>query len=211
MRKKLLIFPCNGNGQEAISCLGNNYKLIGFIDDDIKKQGKVFYGHKIFSRQALKKYKNVLVLAVFGRPENYLLREKVIESLKIPMSRFATVIHPKAEISRYAHIGKNVLIMANVVLTGNTVIGNHVCVLPNTVLHHDSEVNDYSMIGSNVIVAGFSKIGKNCYIGSGSNIINNVKIGDYSLIGMGANVISNVGRLKVAVGNPAKIIKEIKL
>ncbi|MCK7470637.1 MAG: hypothetical protein MZU95_07475 [Desulfomicrobium escambiense] len=32
-RGRLLIFPCNGNGLEALDCLGDAFRCIGFIDD----------------------------------------------------------------------------------------------------------------------------------------------------------------------------------
>ena len=32
MKKKLLIFPFNGNGLEALDCIDKNYEFIGFVD-----------------------------------------------------------------------------------------------------------------------------------------------------------------------------------
>jgi sugar O-acyltransferase (sialic acid O-acetyltransferase NeuD family) len=205
---QLLIFPYNGNGLEALSCLGNNFEFIGFVDDTPEKQGKNKLGFDVFERSALQKYPTAKVLAVPGSPTSFHIRKKIIDDLNLPQTRFATVIHPNANISPLAKIGHNVLIMAGVVMTSNTLIGNHICILPNTVIHHDSTVGDYTLIGSNVTIAGNSSVGENCYIGSGTSIINNISVGSKSLIGMGSNVIKPVPENAKAAGNPAKLINK---
>jgi len=202
--EKLLIFPFNGNGLEALDCLGKNFELIGFIDDTKEKQEKNKLGFEVFSRAFIKKFHEAKILAVPGSPTSYHIRKRIILELKIPKKRFAQVIHPSAKISPFAKIGNNVLIMAGVVITSNAVIGNNVCILPNTVIHHDTEIGDYTLIGSNVTIAGNTKIGKNCYIGSGTSIINNIEIGDKTLIGMGTNVIKSLPKNSKVVGNPAR-------
>lgn len=204
--KNLLIFPFNGNGLEALNCLGTEFNFLGFIDDTPEKQGLHPLGFEVFSREALKKHPAALVLAVPGSPTSYSIRKKLIDDLEITEERFATVIHPNASVSPFAKIGKNTLLMAGVVLTSNCIIGNHVCILPNSVVHHDSVVGDYTLIGSNVTVAGNTSIENNCYIGSGTSIINGISIGENTLVGMGTNVIKTIPKHSKIVGNPARIL-----
>ena len=204
--KQLLIFPYNGNGLEALDCLGSNYEFVGFVDDTPEKQGLTPYGHSVYGRDAFDKYPNAYVLAVPGSPASYHIRHNIIESLGIERSRFATVIHPGAHVSPLCQLGHNVLLMAGVVITSNAKIGDHVCILPNTVIHHDDIIGDYTLIGSNVTIAGNSSIGRNCYIGSGTRIINGIEIGANTLIGIGSNVIKSLPNGVKAVGNPAKVI-----
>jgi len=206
--KELLIFPFNGNGLEALSCLKNNkdYSFVGFIDDTTEKQGVHPLGFQVYDKTALSKFPNAEVLAVPGSPQSFQIRAQIIAQLKIERQRFATLIHPSANVSEYAKIGKNVLIMAGVCITSNAIIEDHVCILPNTVVHHDSKIGNYTLIGSNVTVAGNTEIGNNCYIGSGSSIINNISIGNHVLIGMGTNVIRNIEQGTKVVGNPARTI-----
>ncbi|MES2681007.1 MAG: acetyltransferase [Bacteroidota bacterium] len=204
---RLLIFPFNGNGLEALDCLGNNYELIGFIDDTPEKSGKNKMGFEVFDRSVLSKYPEAKVLAVPGGPASYLHRKKIIDGLQLESKRFATVIHPKASVSALASVGYNVLMMAGTVITANAVIGNHVCILPNTVVHHDSRIGDYTLMGSNITVAGYTEIGEMCYIGSGTSVINGISVGNGSLVGMGSNVIRSVPANVKTVGNPSKIIQ----
>ncbi len=206
MAKKLAIFPCNGNGLEALDCLTDEYEFIGFVDDTPQKQGKHERGFEVFTREILTKYKELYVLAVPGSPASYLKRREHIGSLQVIPERFARVIHPRATVPDSVSIGRNVLIMAGVVVTSNAVIGNHVCVLPNSVIHHDAKVGDYTLVGSAVVIAGYTTIGQNCYIGSGAKIINNISIGENTLVGMGSVVIRNVEPNTKIAGNPARVI-----
>jgi sugar O-acyltransferase (sialic acid O-acetyltransferase NeuD family) len=203
-KKKLLIFPFNGNGIEAVDCLDfDKYDFVGFVDDDEKKTSLQF---DVFPRSILDRYEELLVLAVPGSPISYSQRENIISALNLPVKRYATVVHPGAHIGRQVHIGYNCLIMAGVVITSNARLNNHICVLPNSVIHHDVVIGDYTLIGSNVVIAGGTAIGKSCYVGSGTNVINGIEIGDHSLIGLGSNVVKTTASNSRIAGNPARTL-----
>ncbi|MCF6330766.1 MAG: hypothetical protein L3I99_04385 [Sulfurimonas sp.] len=51
-------------------------------------------------------------------------------------------------------------------------------------------------------------IGKRCFIGSNAIIMPGLKIGDNVIVGAGAVVTKDIPSGCIAVGNPAKIIKE---
>jgi sugar O-acyltransferase (sialic acid O-acetyltransferase NeuD family) len=205
--KSLLIFPCNGNGLEALDCLGDAFRFIAFIDDTPEKQGVDRHGFSVLRRDALSEFPDADVLAMPGSPTSYRFRKGVIAGLGIASQRFARVIHPTARISPLATVGHNVLIMAGVVVTSNAQIGNHVCVLPNTVIHHDAVVGAWSMLGSNVTIAGNVRICENCYIGSGSSIMNGLHVGSGAMVGLGSNVIRDVDAGSTVAGNPARRLR----
>jgi sugar O-acyltransferase (sialic acid O-acetyltransferase NeuD family) len=207
-RRPLLIFPCNGNGLEALDCLGENFEFRGFVDDTPEKQRAGAYGHRVLPRSALLEMPEAAVLAVPGGPASYKGRRAVIESLGVARQRFVNVIHPAARIAGIAQLGCNVLVMAGAVITSNALIGDHVCILPNTVLHHDVTVGNFSLIGANVAIAGGVTIGENCYIGSGTNIMNGVSLGARALVGLGSNVIRDVPPDTTAAGNPARVLPQ---
>ena len=200
----LLIFPFNGNALEALDCLGSAFRLDGFIDDTPSKQGTTSQGLRVYSRASLAEFDDSEVLAVPGSPTSFRSRRALIESLGVEPSRFARVIHPTAHVSPLATVGRNVLIMAGVVVTSNAVIGDHVCILPNTVIHHDATIGAWSLVGSNVTVAGSTHIGENCYVGSGSSISNGLRIGTGSLIGLASTVIRSCEPGSRLAGNPAR-------
>jgi len=199
----LLIFPCNGNAVEALDCIGDDYDMIGFVDDSVDKVGTEKFGRPVLPRSALERYPDAQVLAVPGSPTSYRSRAAVVGGLGVKRERFATIVHPSARVSPRARVGANVLIMAGVVIT-TAAIGDHVCILPNTVIHHDSAVGDWTLVGSNVTIAGNVTVGSNAYIGSGTSIINGIRIGDGALLGLGSNVLRDVAPNSTFAGNPAR-------
>jgi sugar O-acyltransferase (sialic acid O-acetyltransferase NeuD family) len=160
----------------------------------------------VYAREAFERMPDAAVLAVPGSPSSYRCRREVIEGLGVTPERFARVVHPSARVSPLATLGRNVLLMAGVVVTSNAVIGDHVCVLPNTVVHHDAVIGSFSLVGSNVTIAGGAVIGENCYVGSGTSLMNGIRVGDRALVGLGSNVIRDVPPEARVVGNPARAI-----
>lgn len=88
----------------------------------------------------------------------------------------------------------------------NTIIKKGVKIAPSTHIGH----NNY--IGENVAIVcselfGSVKVGSNSYISS-SVIRNQLKIGENVIIGMGSVVTHDIPDNKVALGSPARIIRE---
>jgi len=205
-RKQILIIGFGGNAIDCFETIENEFEVIGFVDDEKDKQKSEFKGIPVYSRAALNQYKDAKVISLIGSEHTFMKRKGIISDFKIPPSRFATIIHPNAVVSKDSVIGYDVIIMAGVVITSNAKIGNHIFILPNTVIHHDVKISDYVLIGSNVTIAGHVNINSNCYIGSGSSIISYAEIGNSSLIGMSANVIESVPDNSKVVGNPGRVI-----
>jgi len=214
---ELILFPFGGNAKEAVFVIDEinkhnpTWNFIGFIDDDPTLRGIGYFGHSVLGgRDKIEDFSKARILACPGRPENFHRRIQIIESLGIRDDRFATLIHPCAQISSGTKIGINTLIMSGVVTTAKASIGNHCIILPNTVISHDVTIEDYSIVGSNVSISGGVHIGRMCYIGTASSIIHEVRIGEGSLIGMAANVVSSIDKNSVVAGNPGKIIRKVQ-
>jgi len=89
------------------------------------------------------------------------------------------------------------------------------------------EIGDGSLIGHNTTIATLNhdfnpdkranlhpspvKIGKKVWIGSDCTILPGVEIGDGAVIGAGSVVTKNVPASSVAVGSPARVIKQIEI
>ena len=89
------------------------------------------------------------------------------------------------------------------------------------------EIGDGVLIGHNVTIATLNhdinpkkranitpasvKIGKNAWIGSDCTILPNVEIGDGAIIGAGGVVTKSIPKNTIAVGNPARVIREINV
>jgi sugar O-acyltransferase (sialic acid O-acetyltransferase NeuD family) len=201
----LLLFPCNGNAVEALDCLCDDFRAVGFIDDDPKKMGTIVLGLPVWDRRAITDFPSARILAVPGSPRSFTRRAEHIASLGIARERFATLVHPRAMVSRNATIGANVLIMAGTVITSNAHVEDHVLVLPNSVIHHDSRIGSYTILGAGVLVAGNVDIGERCYVGGGARFRDNITVAAETLIGLGATVVRSIDEPGgIWVGHPAR-------
>lgn len=210
----LLLFPFNGNAREAVCVIEAinrvkpTWRLLGFVDDNAELCGRDFYGYPVLgNKEIIADYPQAKLLVCPGRPENFRLRDQIIDGLSLTREHFAILIHPSAEIGTGSNIGYNTVLMAGVVLTAGVSIGNHCVILPNTVIAHESVVKDYCMMGSNVSVSGGVTIEEKSYIGTGSKIIQEVTIGRGSLIGIGTVVLKSTPANSKVAGNPGRLLE----
>lgn len=81
------------------------------------------------------------------------------------------------------------------------------------VIHNRAKIGSNCVIAQNVTIGGTTKksevpkIGDRVYIGAGAKIIGDVKIGSNCVIGANSVVINDIPDNSLAVGIPAKVIK----
>ncbi|MFB4164001.1 acetyltransferase [Alteribacillus sp. JSM 102045] len=215
--KKIIIFGTGGNCIDILDSIQDinkeklTYECVGFLDDNKAVWGKSLYGVEVLGPLCkAEEFKNTCYFVNgIGSVSNYFKKEKIIAKSKVPLSRFETIIHPSANVSNMASIGKGTVILQSATIAANASISNHVIILPNSVVSHDSIINDFSCITGGVCISGGVVIGESCYLGTNSSIMNNVKIGRNSLIGMGSVVLENVKENSIMVGDPARILRKL--
>ena len=116
----------------------------------------------------------------------------------------------------YTDCGKNIKIGKNVFINaccrfqdqGGIEIGASSLIGHNTTiatLNHDFNPDKRANLHPSPV-----KIGKNVWIGSDSTILPGVEIGDGAVIGAGSIVTKDIPANSIAVGNPARVIKQIE-
>ena len=116
----------------------------------------------------------------------------------------------------YTDFGKNITIGKNVFFNinccfqdrGGIVIGDGVFIGQNVIistLNHGFDLADRNTTYPSKVI-----IGNNVWIGSGANILPGVCIGDNSIIGAGSVVVKDIAANSVAVGVPAKVVKNLE-
>jgi sugar O-acyltransferase (sialic acid O-acetyltransferase NeuD family) len=187
------------------------------IIDILKSRGQTVSG--IFDDNIL--IKKLLEFSVLGKYDPGIVRnEKIIISIgdnkirslvaeKIS-SEFGVAIHKTACISDYSSIGVGTVVMHNAVIQSSVVIGKHVIINTSAIVEHDCQIEDFVHISPNVTLCGNVKIGQGTHIGAGATIIPGINIGEWSIIGAGSIIIEDVPDNVVIVGNPGKIINNLK-
>lgn len=108
-------------------------------------------------------------------------------------------------------IGENFYSNHNLtILDGNKVIfGDNVFIAPNCSFYTAGHPLDYQTRNSGLEYAKPIKVGNNVWFGGNVVVLPGITIGDNCVIGAGSVVTKDIPSNMVAIGNPAKIIKEI--
>lgn len=147
------------------------------------------------------------------RPSESEKRQKLLKEMFAEIGENCYIEPPfhSSWAGKHVHFGKNVYANFNLTLVDDTHI----------------YVGDYTMFAPNVLLAtaahpilptlrqkGYQynlpiRIGKNCWLGAGVIVLPGVTIGDNTVVGAGSVVTKDLSPNVVAVGNPARILREI--
>ena len=131
--EKIIILGASGGCLEildlimAINKNQKKYKILGFLDDKIKKI-KGINNFKILGKFSdVKKFDAKINFATaIGNSKNFLQIEKKIKKLNLNKKRFPTLIHPNSIVSKNTKIGYGTIIHQNCSIGTNVKIGDFV-------------------------------------------------------------------------------------
>jgi sugar O-acyltransferase (sialic acid O-acetyltransferase NeuD family) len=184
------------------------YSVAGFYDDDLSKAGKSVLGKPVLGKLDPGKdiRKKAHYVVAIGNVEVHLSKSREImrKGGSIP-----NLIHPKAEISKYAHIGKACIIHAFTYIWTEARVSDFSVISPNVVIAHHATVGEGSFISTGCSIGAGINIAEKVLVGIGSTVMTGVKkIGRNTIIGAGSVVIKDVEAESVVAGVPAKFIKK---
>lgn len=141
---------------------------------------------------------------------NPVLRKKLFDKFTSLGGVFTSTISPLANVGSFdVHIGHGTNILPGVIISNSSKIGMGCIVYYNSIITHDCEIGDFVEISPSVTLLGRSKVGSYSQIGSNATILPDKIIGKNVIIGAGSVVTKDIPDNCVAVGTPAKIIKEL--
>lgn len=209
-KRQIVILGAGGTGllmAESIS-RRDDVRLMGFLDDDADKQAHGYCDLPVLG--GLSSWRDLpieclFLTSLYGAKKNVHFF-KMIKSLRIPESRWATIVDPCATVSETATLGYGTYIGPGSVLEPRVCLGNYCATLGNVYIGHESNLSDYVACANSVSIAGGVSIGKVSFIGANATVREYTKIGSYTIIGMGSVVLRNIVDDQIVVGNPARAI-----
>lgn len=211
MTPELLIYGASGHAKVVIDIVERQgvYRIIGLIDDAPERHGQEFFGYRVLGGQeVLKGHRRCGILVAIGDNK---ARERIHNQVKALGYELAQAIHPSVQRARDVSIGPGTVIMAQVAINSGTVIGEGVIVNTGATIDHDCRVGDFAHIAPGVHLAGNVTVGALTQIGIGACAIPGVRIGERTLIGAGAAIVTDIPDGVVAVGVPARVMREHRL
>ncbi len=117
---------------------------------------------------------------------------------------FATVAHPRANISKYVSLSHGSIIGPSVGISVDVQIGAFTHIQEYTIIGHDVKIGSWCQINGHCTIAGGAVIGDFVTIHPNSVVTSKARIGDGVTVGPGSVVIGKIPPGITIMGNPAK-------
>lgn len=206
------IYGAGGLGRELfvlaqqINKIKSRWDEVIFIDDTDGLS--IAKGKQIITFDEAKvKYDNKsleLVIAV-GEPQIRNFLRKRVHSAGFSL---AVLVHPSVSISDGTKLGEGTIVCCNCFVSCDITIGENVLIQPCACIGHDNKIGNDTVISTYVCIAGGCIIGDETYIGLQVPIRENINIGNQTIVGMGSVVSRDISDQVIAMGNPARAMKE---
>ena len=209
----IFIIGCGGFAKEVLFLLeevkGSLKDFKGFIDYKPKKNRISCRGSEFsvideadFLSGNYKKNEIELYIGI-GDP-------KIIKTIseKFNDYKFPNLIHRNVIKDESVFLGQGNIITAGCILTVDIKIGSFNIFNLNTTIGHDTMISNFNVFNPGANVSGSVVVGSENLIGTNSTILQNLRIGDNSILGAVAVLSKDLGSNLIAVGIPAKPIKE---
>ncbi|MEW6418727.1 MAG: acetyltransferase [Nitrospirota bacterium] len=211
MPKKIIIIGSGGHAKVIIDILksSDNYKIIGCTDASLKQ--KDIMGLPVLGDDSIlpQLYKNGLRHAFVAIGDNK-IRSEISDCVKKMGFELINAISPHSYISKSVKLGSGIAIVQGAVINPETVIGNNAIINTGSTIDHDCIIEESCHIAPGCNIAGNVRIGKGTFLGIGCKVIPKITIGEWTTVGAGAVVVNDLPGYSLAVGVPAKIVKEFK-
>ena len=130
------------------------------------------------------------------------------EARGLGFQHFPAVVDPTATIASRSTVGDGALINAGVVVGARSAIGRFASVNRSASVGHDVVIRDYASLGPGSVLCGGAEVAAGAFVGAGAVLAPNTRVGANATVGAGAVVVKDVPERAVAVGNPARVVRE---
>ncbi|MBS1547230.1 MAG: acetyltransferase [Bacteroidetes bacterium] len=188
------------------------HEVVGFIDDDPAKQGQAIKERRVVGTMAdvpqlMKEHAISGGIVAIGDNAR---RRELSASLKGLGLKLINAIHPTVHCDEDVVVGEGCYIGQGAVLVTGTRIGNCVNIHTGATIDHDNTIGDGANLGPGVHTAGRVSIGMDAFLGTGTVVIPDTRIGQGAVCGAGTVVVKDVAAFTKVVGNPARVIENLK-
>jgi len=205
-----IVYGASGHGRVVADILrASGVEVEGFVDDDPHSDRQVLGLNILGDGEWLAEQAGRRLVAVaLGIGDNF-DRRAIAERCVTAGVRLLTAVHPSAMIAPSVRISPGVVIMAHAVVNADAMVGQGATINTGAIVEHDCRIGNFAHLSPRVAIGGHVQVGNLSWLGIGSTVIANIKIGAYSIIGAGATVLHDVDDWVVAVGTPARVLREL--
>lgn len=195
----MYIYGAGGHAKVILEILeANDLPIDGIFDDNLEVMQLWEYNVEVYPYKFPTGRKEFII--AIG---NNMVRKQIANRLAV---RYGRALHPHANLSPRAGIGRGTTIMAGATVNADVIIGEHCIVNTNASVGHECALGDFVHISPRATLCGNVTVGEGTQVGAGAVVIPGIVIGEWAMIGAGTVVIRDVPDGVTVVGNPGKII-----
>ena len=207
-KNKLIIIGAGGYAKSVLDSIDyNTYELVGFIDERLESNEHLGYKVLAHNLEDISDKEDFYYFIAIG---DNVKRKKWFDRLKENNLRIINIIDKTSIVSPRATIGEGCFIGKMAIVNSCAVIGDNAVINTKSLVEHGCTVKNHANISTNTTINGDVIVGEGTVLYSGVTVIGQRSVGNWSIVGAGAVVTKNIPDNIVAVGIPAKIIKENK-
>jgi len=189
----------------------DRYEIVGLVDS-FKPVGTELAGFRVLGDEAfladavrIGDIHGVIV----GIGDNS-IRSRITASLAaaVPGLPFFSAIHARATVSPDSVIGPGTVLMAGAVVNPGCKIGAGCIINTNASIDHDGRMDDFSSLAPACSTGGNVSVGTHSAIGIGAILFHAINVGEHTVIGGGAVVTRDIPACSVAMGVPARVVRQ---
>ncbi len=207
----VIVIGAGGHGTvvaDALLAAGRN--VLGFTDPNPLLHGSRLLGLPVLGNDdALLLHRAgevelALGIGTAGGAKDATRRRDVQQRLQGLGWRFASVRHPSAVVSAFAHLHVGVQLLAASVVQAGAQVGEGCIVNTAAVVEHDCVLGAYCHVAPRALLCGNVKVGACSHIGAAAVVRQGLSLGAGTVVGAGAVVVSHSTGAALLVGVPAR-------
>lgn len=210
---KCVIIGCGGHGRVVLDILRSAevHEVVGFLDSNEDLWGRRVDGCEVLGDLSIierlkERYEVNAAIVAIG--DNGVRRDFALIAERAGVA-LINAIHPSANISGNATLGRNVVVAAGAVVCAHCQIGDSVILNTGSIVDHETMIGTATHICPGGRLGGRVTVEAGAFVGIGATVIQSVRIGCEAVVGAGAVVIRDVDPLTTVVGVPAQRIKGV--
>lgn len=210
--KDIAIYGAGGFGKE-VACLINRinekeptWRLVGFFDDDVAKQGKMVshFGPCMGGLDELNAYPGEIAVAMaMGNSNTTKKLVGMIKNGNVSFPNLVDVSFYLADPETFA-IGRGNIIMGPGSATCDVSIGDFNVLNGSVVIGHDVCIGSFNTLMPAVRISGEVKVGEGNFFGVGAIVLQQIKVGNHVRLGAGSVLMTRPKDGNLYIGVPAK-------
>lgn len=199
------VVGAGGHAKVVVATLqAAGYDVRGLFDSDASLHGTEVLGTPVLGSDDDPRLEGAPAVVAIGSNR---VRRMVAQKLEGRVE-WVTPVHPSAVVHPSVTLGPGTVVFAKAVLQPEVVVGAHAIINTGATVDHDGVLGDYVHVAPGTHLAGAVCLDEGAFLGVGGSAIPGVRVGAWTTVGAGGTVTADLPPGCVAVGTPARVVRE---